>query len=373
MRRPRRGVLRLLALAVLLWPIWPVTQGFAQDDQDRFEFGGDLYAAGEAPILRGEAAGSLFAAGERVRSEIELDGTAHLAGRAVGVAAPVGGNVYAAGWSVEIEAPVAGDVSAAAYMVEIDAEVAGTLRAGASEVEIRAPVGAALLAAERVRLDAEIIGDARIMAEEVDWGPGARIGGVLRLAEDAAAPPPSVIPPERVERVAREPWEHAGPGPVAIVIGAVLGVLGTLGAVVLAQALFLGAAPGWTEALAFDLAERPFRSLGVGFLTLSALAGSIPVLGITLVGAPLIVVSILAIPIAGLAGVALGAWGVGAALWRLANRPAPGGFWLRLLIGVIGLVALGLLSLIPIAGWVILVAVTLAGLGAAGGRLAGKA
>src|SRR6056297_2449638 len=224
MRRPRRGVLRLLALAVLLWPIWPVTQGFAQDAQDRFEFGGDLYAAGEAPILRGEAAGSLFAAGERVRSEIELDGTAHLAGRAVGVAAPVGGNVYAAGWSVEIEAPVAGDVSAAAYMVEIDAEV-----------EIRAPVGAALLAAERVRLDAEIIGDARIMAEEVDWGPGARIGGVLRLAEDAAAPPPSVIPPERVERVAREPWEHAGPGPVAIVIGAVLGVLGTLGAVVLAR------------------------------------------------------------------------------------------------------------------------------------------
>lgn len=373
MRRPRRSVLRLLSLAALFWPVCHATQGFAQDDEARFEFGGDLYAAGEAPVLRGEAAGSLFAAGERVRSEVELDGSAHLAGRAVGVAAPVGGNVYAAGWSVEIEAPVAGDVSAAAYMVEVDAEVAGTLRAAASEVEIRAPVGAALLAAERVRLDAEIRGDARIMAEEVDWGPDARIGGRLTLAEDAAAPPPSVIPPERVERFAGEPWERAGPGPVAVVIGAVLGVLGTIGAVVLVQALFLGAVPGWTEALAFDLAERPFRSLGAGFLAASALAGSIPVLAITLVGAPLIVVSILAIPLAGLAGVALGAWGIGAALWRLANRPAPEGFWLRLLIGVIGLLALGLLSLIPIAGWVILVAVTLAGLGAACARIIGRA
>ncbi|MFO7855786.1 MAG: hypothetical protein R6V44_11305, partial [Paracoccaceae bacterium] len=216
-------------------------------------------------------------------------------------------------------------------------------------------------------------GDARIMAEDVDWGPDARIGGVLTLAEDATAPPSSVIPPDRVERTAREPWERAGPGPVAIVIGAVLGVLGTAGAVVLAQALFLGAAPGWTEALAFDLAERPFRSLGVGFLALSALAGSIPVLGITLVGAPLIVVSILAIPLSALAGVALGAWGLGAAIWRVANRPAPEGFWLRLLIGVIGLFALGLVSLIPIAGWVILVVVTLAGLGAACTRITGRA
>ena len=354
--------LALLACGLMSLPV----QTLAQAEADRLDFAGDLYVAGEAPEIPDSRRRALFAAGERVDAVGETTGAAHLAGRRVTLSGPVGGNLYAAGYEVQVRAPVGGDASLAGYAVTVSAPVEGVLRVGASEIEVTAPAGALLLAGERIVLDAEVAGDARLYAEEVEFRPGASVAGtitVLDRSELTGAPPA-----DRVERVATGEWD--GPGFVAVALGALFGLLSTLALVLAVQALFLGAAPAWSEALAFDLAERPFRALGVGLLTASALVGSIPVLGATVVGAPLIVLALIAAPLAALCGWALGGWGLGAGIWRLANRPAPGGFWARLLIGLIGLAALALLGLIPIAGWVIFMAVTLAGLGAAAGRLA---
>lgn len=364
-----RRVAPILAATLILSPF----QAFAEEPEGgRLAFAGDLYVAGEAPEGLGAAEGSVFAAGERLTLEGPTARVAHLAGRWVSVAAPVGGNLYAAGYEIEVGAPVAGDATLAAHEVEVSAPIGGVLRAVATEVRVGAPTGALLILAERVTLDGEVAGDAHIRAEEIVLGPDARILGTLSVPEDVTfLPADREVPAARLEKLAEAEWE--GPGPVAAVVGAVLGLLGTAGVVLAVQALFVGAAPRWSEALAFDVAERPFRSLGVGFVALSALVGAAPVLAMTLVGAPLIVAVVLALPLAGLAGVALGAWALGVGLWRVLDRPAPEGFWRRLGIAALGLAVLGVLSLVPILGWVLLVAVTLAGIGAAGTRLAGKA
>lgn len=361
-----RPIRALAALAVLI--AVPAAADEAEETA-RFAFGGDVFAAGEAPELRGGEADDLFAVGETLRPRLSLTGSAHLAGRVVTVLGPVAGDVYAAGQDVRLEAEIGGDATLAGWDVVAAAPVGGDLRVAARTLSVEAPVSGSLLAgAERIEINAVISGDARLDAEEVRFGPGARIDGRLVLVEDAAAggPPPAVVPPERVERrEAPARGDEPGWSLGAAIAAAVSFLLGTVLVVLAAQALLLGVAPRWSEEMAFDLGERPAGSLGWGFLTLAALAGAVPLLAVTVIGAPLIPLVLLAAGLAVLLGYALGAWGLGAAVWRGLNRPAPGGFGARLGVAAIGLAAALALGLVPFVGWLFAVALTLAGLGAA--------
>lgn len=365
-----------LALPLLLALAAPPAGADGDEGPRRLDFAGDTYVSGGTPPLpAGETTGSLFAAGETVRAFTAASGSVHLAGRRVEVRGPVGGNVYAAGYDVDVTAEVSGDATLAGRAVVVEAPVGGVLRVAAGEVTVTAPVGALLAAGERIYLDAPVAGDARIFAEEVEFGPNARIDGTLTLTvEEDSEPPAAVVPPERVERGVFD-WEdrHAREGTFRIVLGVIASALIAFGAVVAMQAVFLGGAPRWSEDLAFDVAERPFRSFGAGFLAFAAVIGAIPLLLATLIGAPLAVVVIVAAPILLWIGYALGAWALGAAVWRAFDRAAPLTFWARLGIGLVGLVLAVLLGLIPFAGWIVTVIVTLIGLGAASAKvLAGR-
>lgn len=359
-----RPLLLLLPLLALL-----AVPGHAEDNSlQRLEFSGDTYVRGAAPPLPPGATGALFAAGETLRSQTETTGSAHLIGRRITVAAPVGGSLYAAGYEIDLNAEIRGDATLAARSIHVSAPIDGALRAAAADLTVTAPVGALLVTARRVRIDSVVAGDARITARSVEFGPNSRIDGQLILSERSAAPVSERVAP--ADRVARtiDVERPAMPGALAWVAGVLASLVFGAGAVLAMQAALLGGAPVWAEDLAFDMAERPFRSLGAGFLTLAAAAGSIPLLAVTIIGIPLIFVMVFLLPLLLLAGYALGAWALGAAIWRAADKPAPLGFGRRMLIAVIGLAAAALLALVPVLGWMVGVALTLAGVGAASTR-----
>ncbi|MEM1313187.1 MAG: hypothetical protein AAGI51_01430 [Pseudomonadota bacterium] len=363
-----RLIARLAAVATALALALPA----AAEDQDpaaAFEFSGDRFVSGSSPDIGAEPARSVFAAGETVRSPAPASGSVHLAGRRVEQSAPVAGSVYAAGQTVRLSGETGGDASLAGQEVHATAPVSGALRAAARRIEVDAPVGALLAFGRTVRLNAEVAGDAYILAERLELGPEARILGTLSLGVEEA-PDLDGVALGPVERIAVENFDD-GPGVVALVLGLIWSVVVGALLILAAQAAFFGLAPRWSDELAFDVMERPFRSLGLGFLALAALVGAIPIAAATLIGLPLAAFALALTPLALLAGYALGAWALGASLWRAVDRPAPEGFGARLLIGLAGLAAAALLALIPFFGWMVSVALTLVGVGAGAARLFG--
>lgn len=344
----------------------------AADDQV-LDFAGDLYASGAEPDVGDAPRASVFAAGETVRSRASASGSVHLAGRHVEQSGPVGGSVYAAGQIVRVSAEVQGDANLAGQEVSTAAPVAGVIRAAAQRIDIDASAGALLLVGEIVRLDAPVAGDARIIAERLEIGPGARILGRLSVSAEEA-PNLDGLAEGGVERIeGAAPVFGGGVGLIGLALGAAWSLIVGVLMVLLAQAIFFAVAPRLSDDLAFDVMERPFRSLGAGFLALAVLLGAIPLAAATIIGLPVAAIALAAAPLILWVGYALGAWALGAAIWRAANRPAPEGFAARLAIGLAGIAAAAVLSLAPIFGWMVSVALTLIGVGAAAGRaMAGR-
>jgi hypothetical protein len=341
----------------------------AQDaDGGAFDFSGDAFRAGGAVVFAEPDGRDVFLAGERVDLAAPIAGSAHLAGRRVESAGAVGGALYAFGADVRVTAPVAGAATLAGYDVAVDADVGGNLRAAGSTVEVGAPVaGGALLAGERVVLGAAIAGDASIAAEQVSFGEGARVDGRLTILEDAGRPvdvPPSVAPPERVDRRIVEGRGRVaaaiGPGWPAVAAGFVISVL----IVALLAALMATLAPRRVGRLRAIVADGPFRALGAGFLAQSALVGATVLLALTLVGIVIAPFALIAAALLGFLGYLVAVYVVG--VWAVTRAGAlePDSFPEHLLAAGLGALILSLVGLAPFLGWLALLAAGLIGAGA---------
>ncbi|MBP7242465.1 hypothetical protein [Amaricoccus sp.] len=339
----------------------------AQEKNDAFDFAGDVYRAGSTASFAGPQAHDAFLAGERVDLSGPITGSAHLAGRRVEITGAIGGDLYAFGADVRLAAPVAGAAAIAGYDVGVEGAVGGNLRAAGRSVEVMAPVGGgALLTGGRVELAAAVTGDAMITADEIVFGEGARVDGRLTLVQEAGHEvevPASVAPPERIERqvaTGHGMVGMAGPGWFAIIAGLLLGV------VVLAILAMLvpTIAPRRTERLRLIAGEAPFRTLGIGFLALSALLGSAVLLAVTLIGIVVAPVALLLAAILGALGYIVAVYLLGAWMLTRAGALEPDTFPEYALAGVVGAVVATLLSLLPLVGWFVMLALTLIGAGA---------
>jgi hypothetical protein len=161
----------------------------------------DRYEAGEALRFEGPAVADLFMAGNRVVVASPVGGSAHLAGRRVTVEGPVAGDLFALGYGVEVSGAVGGDASVTGYEIHL-IEIKGNLRAAGSDVEVGAVGGYALITGANVGLQGAIEGDAVLVADDIEFGPGASVAGALTIyAEDPATitVPESVAPAARVK------------------------------------------------------------------------------------------------------------------------------------------------------------------------------
>ena len=331
--------------------------------------GQDRYEAGATLRFEGPAVADLFMAGNRVVVAAPVAGSAHLAGRRVAVEAAVTGDLFAAGYGITVTAPVGGDASLTGYEVSTG-PVNGNLRAAGSEVTIDQVGGYALITGADVTLNGAIAGDAVLVADDITFGPGAKIAGALTIY---AADPASITVPETVAPAARVKvetratydegdWQNRMPMKVPfgrIVGGFLVGVLisGLIAALVIAIAPT--AVRNWRElALA-----HPGRAIWSGFLVTSALAGSGFVLMLTIIGVFLLPVMLMITVVAVFAGYALGSYVLGVGLWLGVGRQMPEGLVGKFGLACLGAFVAGLAWLVPVAGWFFVLGLTLLGIG----------
>jgi hypothetical protein len=329
----------------------------------------DRYLTGASVSFDGPSVTDLFMAGNVVSVTAPVGGSAHLAGRRVAVAAPVAGDLFAVGYSVTVTAPVSGDASVSGYELSL-APVTGNLRAAGSEVTVAAVGGYALITGADLILQGVIAGDAVLVADDIVFGPDAKVAGALTIyAEDPASikVPETVAPAARVKieerkQYSESEWSKEMPIQVPVwrvITGFLMGVLisGLIAAMVIAIAPT--AVQNWrTLALA-----HPGRAIWSGFLVTSALAGSGFVLMLTLVGVFLLPIMLVLTMLAIFAGYALGSYVLGVGLWLGAGRTMPEGLPGKFALACLGAFLAGLAWLVPIAGWFFVLGLTMLGIG----------
>ena len=329
----------------------------------------DRYEVGASVRFEGPAVTDLFMAGNRVVVAAPVAGSAHLAGRRVAVEAAVAGDLFAAGYGVQVSAPVGGDATVSGYEVTVG-PVTGNLRAVGAEVSAGPVGGYALITGADVTLTGAIAGDAVLVADQIDFGPEAKVAGTLTIyAEDPAqiTVPATVAPAARV-RIERQDsfdkgdWDQRMPVKLPvwrIISGFLTGVVisGLIAALVIAMAP--NAVQNWRElALA-----QPGRAIWSGFLVTSALAGSGFVLMLTIIGVFLLPVMLIITCVAIFAGYALGSYVLGVGLWLAGGWPMPEGLVGKFGLACLGAFVAGLAWAIPVAGWFFVLALTLMGIG----------
>ena len=341
----------------------------AQEDEARTWMGDDVFLAGEDIVHNEPGADDLFMAGETLRVEAPVEGTAHLAGRLILVESDVGGDVYAAGYDVEINSAISGDVTLAGYEVIVSAPIGGDVRAAGSKVRIDAPVsGTAILTGEVVTLNSVIDGDVAISAVDLVFGTNSQINGTLTIYDDEpdrVDVPEAVISANRVERRTVEQWTEDGmyivrPSWGQIVGGIIVGILVVTGVATLLVVL----APGPIARLREQALDRPFRVIWLGFLALSTMAGSGIILAMTLVGILVLPAVVIVAVVLGLIGYVLGTYILGVGVWGAIGKPMPADFGSKAIAALIGATLAALIGLVPLLGWLFILALVLMGVGA---------
>jgi hypothetical protein len=360
----------LLAL-VMVGPVFGQTPDRGPDEAPVLDIAQDHYAAGDTVQFNGPAGLDLFLAGNRVTVAAPVGGSAHLAGRRIAVDSPVTGDLFAAGYSVRVTAPIGGDASATGFEVTL-APVTGNLRAVGSEVTLASVGGYALITAGMVTVQGAIGGDAVLVADDIRFGPDARVAGALTIytADPASITVPnSVAPAARVKIETRKSyaqgeWSDRMPMPIRVSIWSIIGgfligvvISGLIAAMVIALAP--KAVQNWRElALA-----HPGRAIWSGFLVTSALVGSGFVLSLTIIGVVLFPVMMLLTALAICAGYALGSYVLGVGLWLAIGRVMPEGLLGKFALACLGAFVAGLAWLVPVAGWLFVLGLTLLGIG----------
>lgn len=361
------------AMARLLLICFAVAMsGSVMADEARLNFGGDQYAAGQSVIVSTAVERDAFAAGYDVSLQAPVTGDAHLAGYNVSNSAAVSGDVYAAGFSVNQTGSVGGNVTAIGNSVVLRStnSVAGNARLAGATVTIASPLqGSALITAKTLTLDAVISGDLNFFGETIIFGPAAKVAGsVIIQAPKEIAVPETVASADRVkfqQLVEPDYASQAGKTAEHVVRGIwpaiwatglwwlLLFVVGTA---------FITLLPRLVASLAVATEVRQFRNLGLGILGFAAVVGLVPVFALTLIGIfllPLVLIFVVIVcTLAYLAGTYLVGARVAKALMPIDTNIK------RLVVLAISIVIAGLLTMIPVVGWLLSLVLLVYGFGA---------
>lgn len=315
----------------------------------------DLYVAGGDVTIDGRVTGDLVIAGGTITVNGRVDGDVLAAGGQVRLNGPVGETVRAASGDLRIAAPIEGDLlgMAGALRTTPQAAVSGESYLSGGDLRLDGRLGQALEArAGSLRLGGTVDGPARLYAESLTVGPGARITGPLAMDTESASPiAEGAVVQGEIRQNVIEREEAGGLG------GWVLGFL---------MALVVGLTLLWLMPATADRSSRlavhsPGQRLLIGFLTLLVAPTVAVLFMITVVGIPLGLLLLAAFGIALYLSQLVVAWTAGRRL--LAGRVD-----MRRYAGKAGALALGLLIVyllraIPFLGWLVTLAIVVWGLG----------
>ena len=340
--------------------------------------GGDTYSAGETVTETLSATGDVFAAGSVITTSGSTSGDIHAAGFDVNISTNTGGDLYAAGSSVTISAPVGDDITAAGFSVRSTAAapVEGNLRFFGRSLTIEGPIGGALTAfGGNVHLNAPVSGDAWIVAENVTFGPEARIDGSLLLStEDSTSVPERVIPAARITveqwdagKMYREfdrSWDAMDMPMLPTWLTMFSAFLISAIFLLMLAAIFLTFAEKPVEKMRRRVIRQPLQTFLLGVIGLSTLFGLVPVTALTIIGIPFIPFALLAILVVWTLGYLLAAYGVARRVLVASHGQDDPSLLIKLVTIAVAICVVAILNFIPFVGWVINYTLVLLGVGA---------
>ena len=306
----------------------------------------------------------LIGANVKVDAKIGRDLTVRAAN--INAAGVVGGSLEATGADVKVDAKIGTnlDVDAAVVTVSAQSTVGGEVRIEAAEVTYAAAnVGQVDIRAREINFDGASKGAVTLTGTKVIIGPDARINGdlaVFSIGEPEIAP--GAVITGKVSKQSLMQSQVMQPFisqwlPMEAQIALVLGMSGLMAGI-----FFLLSGRAGLEESINTLVEHPAGSLGWGLGALVAVPVAAALLAISIVGIPLGICALFALPVLLLLGYAEAGFGLGERVFNSIGDPLSGGTRVVLLLA--GLIGLGLLSVIPYVGPVIAIAAALMGVGA---------
>ena len=274
-----------------------------------------------------------------VHAEVRIGGSSNFVGGKVEVDDPVGGDLHAAAGNIRVTAPVTGNARMAGGNISITGAIGGNLKAAGGRVVIDGPVG----------------GDASIAAGTLRLGPNAVIGGQLRfggghLEKDDAA----VVVGGIRQRAAPERDRSFG--------GAKARWIWTAGLMLLA-AILAATLPGPSDRMMATLRAKPWMPPLLGFLAITAVPVAAVLVMITIIGIPIGLLALLAYAALLLIGYVTAAVVIGGLLLGRFKAGAIGLATWRAGAAVSIVLALALVSRIPLLGGVVQFAALVLGVG----------
>lgn len=319
-----------------------------------------------------------YAAGNRVEIAGPMAGDVVVAGRTIVIGHPVAGDILAAGWHVTLSAEASDDVRMAAGTVAVDAPVSGDLTVAGGDVTTGTGTrvhGRAFLTGDTVRVDGAFERDVQIaarsvviggevrqplqvVAERLEFLPGARILGPVTyrgVTPAIVAAGAQMSGPIAFEPIERRDAESARAWPAVSTLLFATHLL-------LAGLLVLYVAPAFESTVVGTMRRAPGKSLLAGFLLLVTAPVLATVLVFSVLGLPIGVALGMSYLMALFAGLLATAFFVGdleARLFKAGPFTTRGQHAMLLLAGVLTLAVLRLML-----GGVVVFAATLFGLGA---------
>jgi cytoskeletal protein CcmA (bactofilin family) len=320
--------------------------------------GGDLVAVHRDMVVRDTVSGDVMAAGDDIRFTGAAGGDLLTAGRTHVLAGATAGSVRAAGSYVLLGTAVERNVTVAGRTVVVDrrSRIRGNAYLAGGTVRMEGQVGRLLrVMGGDVVLNGTVGGDVLVEARRLQLGPDAVIEGDLRYrlgrGQDAVVHPRARVDGNVIGLPGHQtrwiPWAFR---------------LFWLVAFLFAGIIVVALLPGLARAGELRIRARPLISFLVGLITLVVAPLLIVAIAITVIGLPLALVGAALYGVSVYLGpILVGVW-LGLLLRSRSSTYAGRGQ----LVGafLLGGLILGLLGLIPYAGWVIQLLVAVLGLGA---------
>ena len=304
---------------------------------------GDLYASGGQVVIDGTVNGDVLVAGGRVSLSGTVSQDVRAAGGQITISGQVGRNLTVAGGQVELapSAVVRGGLVAAGGNVDLSAPVTGAVKAAAGTLMVANRIGGNLDAAVgtlRIGSRADIQGDVTYWSgREASLSEGAHISG--KIVRN--------VPPKRPRLFPAAFFAWLGFVSINFFSTLILGLL---------SVRYL---PRFHQSVVTTLKERPWPSLGIGFVAAVVLPVVSSLLFAVVVAIPIALILLTAFFI-------MLYWVRIYAIGRIGEfiiahlRPASS----RASAFVLGLFVYYLLAVIPFIGWLVVPLVMLFGFGA---------
>lgn len=364
----------LLCFCLALLPGWRPALA-APSTVERTGNGNSYYAGGELTISDA-VQGDLFAAGGRVTVTQPVGADAAVAGGAVEVRSAIAQDLRAAGGNVEIAGAVGGELVAAGGTVRIaeGTTVSGPSLLTGGEVIVNGRLlKGAKIYARRISLGGEIDGDTRFYAQEIVFGPNARIDGNLYYASQAP------LPEEQLAKVSgqvvREKTQQGQGRRAAGDRGGIswfhpVFFLSMLASGFVLYLLFPNAVRGVRE----SIAGAPLRSAVIGLALLFTLPPVALLLMLTVIGIPIGLGLFALYPLLLMLGYLAAAFFIGRKLADAvhAAQPPESSKRKQALFLAAALLLLGIAGAIPVLGWLFVFLCLVAGIGGWAIWLAGR-